>query len=85
MKHKIIYVKWIDSVKQLNDTHLDEFAEPAIMESIGWFVKQEKNYISIAQEFDDSKYPQYRFIMHIPKIAILEQREFWLPKTKKKK
>jgi len=70
MINKIRTIRWLDSSIQEHQVDEHNFPEPTIITSIGYAVKETNEYIILAR--DDMGKDDYRGLICIPKIAILD-------------
>jgi len=70
-KHKVIYIKWLDSMAT-NGWHQNIVNSDLGCESIGWYILKNKVGIKIA--LSKSSQGMYGEILEIPLCSIIERR-----------
>lgn len=70
MKKKILYIEWLDAFSTDEWCPRAELEEEELCYSVGWFVCENKRYITIATSSGDGDYCGY---ISIPKGCIIRK------------
>lgn len=65
---KIKKIRWVDSNHSPHQMSEDELLEPVEIISVGFLVKETKDYVVLARELIED---DYRGVIAIPKVCIL--------------
>ena len=68
---KIVEVTWLDACYQAGETTLPEILRGVILKSVGYLVKRDKEFITIAGEVTGET---YRNVTTIPKALVKRTR-----------
>jgi hypothetical protein len=72
---KVIYIRWLDASFQASDLTADEMNVHCEIENVGFLVREADGYVSMAMgHYRPGE--QWRYIQHIPKVNILEMRDY---------
>lgn len=73
---KIVFIKWIDSVRSFDWTLLEDVDSNSMdCESVGFLIKETREYVTIAQNYG-LKPEQVCNLITIPKCSIISIKEY---------
>lgn len=71
---KVCIVRWVDACETTESSYADEISLGDVQDSIGWFVKETKDFLVISRDYHVSDGRWYG-ALSIPKKWILKRKD----------
>ncbi len=74
----MVWIKYLDSSMMPLGTHwLEDLSGPLTLESVGWLVTDTPEHVTLCMDYNHET-KGMRFVLSIPRVAILDQKELLL-------
>lgn len=69
----VVVVEWLDASHQNGPISLEDLSGDHVIKSVGWLIQETAKRITLCQDLTSTE--QFREVLHIPKLYILNRRD----------